>query len=193
MPVLSPTSSQTWTDERIELLKQHFEAGLSCREIAADIGVSRNAVIGKLSPPESDARPDHRRPQGTEQGHRAGARAADRAAAAIRDARHDLWRHRRARSHRPDRRCQSLLAAGACREPLPLADLHAWRRRFLLLRQLRIRRPVLLRRPQPPRLPAKLPGARDAQLSRAQKRKTSGRALPEVSGGLASRQEPQLS
>ena len=69
MPALSPTSSQTfsqgsaqtssqassqacsqtWTDERIELLKRHFEAGLSCREIAADIGVSRNAVIGKLS------------------------------------------------------------------------------------------------------------------------------------------------
>ncbi|MCP3444756.1 GcrA family cell cycle regulator [Bradyrhizobium sp. CCGUVB14] len=45
MPVLSPT----WTNERIELLKLHFEAGLSCREIAADIGVSRNAVIGKLS------------------------------------------------------------------------------------------------------------------------------------------------
>src|SRR5919199_1827856 len=45
MPVLSPT----WTDERIELLKQRFEAGLSCSEIAADIGVSRNAVIGKLS------------------------------------------------------------------------------------------------------------------------------------------------
>ena len=65
MPALSPTYSQTssqasaqtssqpssptWTDERIELLRQHFEAGLSCREIAADIGVSRNAVIGKLS------------------------------------------------------------------------------------------------------------------------------------------------
>ncbi|MCK1391062.1 GcrA family cell cycle regulator [Bradyrhizobium sp. 1] len=49
MPVLSPTSSPTWTNERIELLKRHFEAGLSCREIAADIGVSRNAVIGKLS------------------------------------------------------------------------------------------------------------------------------------------------
>src|SRR3954466_8081501 len=45
MPVLAPT----WTDERIELLKQHFEAGLSCREIAAQIGVSRNAVIGKLT------------------------------------------------------------------------------------------------------------------------------------------------
>jgi GcrA cell cycle regulator len=39
----------TWTDERIQLLKARFEAGLSCREIAADIGVSRNAVIGKLS------------------------------------------------------------------------------------------------------------------------------------------------
>ncbi|HEY3795149.1 MAG TPA: GcrA family cell cycle regulator, partial [Bradyrhizobium sp.] len=39
----------TWTDERVELLKRRFEAGLSCRQIADDIGVSRNAVIGKLS------------------------------------------------------------------------------------------------------------------------------------------------
>ena len=39
----------TWTNERIELLKTHFQAGLSCRQMAADIGVSRNAVIGKLS------------------------------------------------------------------------------------------------------------------------------------------------
>src|SRR3977135_2209894 len=39
----------TWTTERVELLKQHFEAGLSCRAIAASIGVSRNAVIGKLT------------------------------------------------------------------------------------------------------------------------------------------------
>jgi GcrA cell cycle regulator len=39
----------TWTTERIELLKSGFEAGLSCREIAAHIGVSRNAVIGKIS------------------------------------------------------------------------------------------------------------------------------------------------
>jgi GcrA cell cycle regulator len=39
----------TWTTERLELLKRRFEAGLSCREIADDIGVSRNAVIGKLS------------------------------------------------------------------------------------------------------------------------------------------------
>jgi GcrA cell cycle regulator len=39
----------TWTTERVELLKTHFDAGLSCREIANEIGVSRNAVIGKLS------------------------------------------------------------------------------------------------------------------------------------------------
>ena len=39
----------TWTTERVERLKNHFQAGLSCRQIAADIGVSRNAVIGKLS------------------------------------------------------------------------------------------------------------------------------------------------
>jgi GcrA cell cycle regulator len=39
----------TWTIERVELLKNHFAAGLSCREIANEIGVSRNSVIGKLS------------------------------------------------------------------------------------------------------------------------------------------------
>ncbi|WP_291842827.1 GcrA family cell cycle regulator [Bradyrhizobium sp.] len=44
-----PMNSPTWTTERIDLLKSHFEAGLSCRQIAASIGVSRNAVIGKLS------------------------------------------------------------------------------------------------------------------------------------------------
>jgi GcrA cell cycle regulator len=39
----------TWTTDRIERLKIHFAAGLSCREIANQIGVSRNAVIGKIS------------------------------------------------------------------------------------------------------------------------------------------------
>jgi GcrA cell cycle regulator len=43
------TKESTWTSERIELLKIRFAAGLTCREIACDIGVSRNAVIGKLS------------------------------------------------------------------------------------------------------------------------------------------------
>jgi GcrA cell cycle regulator len=44
-----PATAPTWTDERLELLKIHFDAGLTCREIACEIGVSRNAVIGKLS------------------------------------------------------------------------------------------------------------------------------------------------
>src|ERR1700688_2173446 len=45
-----PAREPTWTEERLELLKIRFAAGLSCRQIADDIGVSRNAVIGKLSP-----------------------------------------------------------------------------------------------------------------------------------------------
>jgi GcrA cell cycle regulator len=44
-----PSIVQTWTTDRIEALKIHFQAGLSCREIANEIGVSRNAVIGKIS------------------------------------------------------------------------------------------------------------------------------------------------
>ena len=44
-----PAKEPTWTLERLELLKNLFAAGLSCREIAGDIGVSRNAIIGKLS------------------------------------------------------------------------------------------------------------------------------------------------
>lgn len=43
-----PSIIQTWTTDRIEALKIHFAAGLSCREIANEIGVSRNAVIGKI-------------------------------------------------------------------------------------------------------------------------------------------------
>jgi GcrA cell cycle regulator len=48
MPI-ETSIEKTWTDERLQLLKSHFEAGLSCRQIAGEIGVSRNAVIGKLS------------------------------------------------------------------------------------------------------------------------------------------------
>ena len=48
-PASHQTSHQTWTTDRVALLKSHFEAGLSCRQIAAEIGVSRNAVIGKLT------------------------------------------------------------------------------------------------------------------------------------------------
>jgi GcrA cell cycle regulator len=44
-----PAKERTWTVERLELLKSRFADGLSCRQIADDIGVSRNAVIGKLN------------------------------------------------------------------------------------------------------------------------------------------------
>ncbi len=39
----------TWTTERIALLKDRIDAGFSCAQIALDIGVSRNAVIGKAN------------------------------------------------------------------------------------------------------------------------------------------------
>jgi GcrA cell cycle regulator len=44
-----PVKEATWTEERLERLKSGFAAGWSCRQIANDIGVSRNAVIGELS------------------------------------------------------------------------------------------------------------------------------------------------
>jgi len=42
-------SAMTWTTERIELLKTHFDAGFSCAQIARRLGMTRNAVIGKLN------------------------------------------------------------------------------------------------------------------------------------------------
>jgi len=41
-------SIETWTAERIEQLRNYVVAGLTCSQIAAEIGVSRNAVIGKI-------------------------------------------------------------------------------------------------------------------------------------------------
>lgn len=38
----------TWTPERIEALKSCVTRGMTCSQIAAEIGVSRNAVIGKI-------------------------------------------------------------------------------------------------------------------------------------------------
>jgi len=38
----------TWTTERIQQLQQCVVAGLTCSQIAGEIGVTRNAVIGKL-------------------------------------------------------------------------------------------------------------------------------------------------
>jgi GcrA cell cycle regulator len=39
----------TWTTERIALLRNRIDAGFSCGQIAREIGVSRNAVIGKAN------------------------------------------------------------------------------------------------------------------------------------------------
>ena len=39
---------ETWTAERVEQLRTFISTGLSCSQIAAEIGVTRNAVIGKI-------------------------------------------------------------------------------------------------------------------------------------------------
>lgn len=70
----SHMSGVTWTTERIEQLRQHVVSGLTCSQIAAEIGVTRNAVIGKIHrlglspsrPPGAPARayaPRERRPR----------------------------------------------------------------------------------------------------------------------------------
>ena len=153
------TTGPTWTTERVERLKSHFEAGLSCREIAADIGVSRNAVIGKLSRLgltrgvfQAEPRPDKRRAR----------RSEVDSPAAVSDAAIGL-RGRRTRPRRRRRQRAPLLAVRTLRATMPLADQHARRRRFLLLRQHAARRRALLRRAHPPRLPPRLTPARRAR------------------------------
>src|SRR5262245_36609373 len=42
-------SGMTWTTERVAMLRSCLSAGLSCAQIAGEIGVSRNAVIGKIN------------------------------------------------------------------------------------------------------------------------------------------------
>jgi GcrA cell cycle regulator len=39
---------ETWTPERVEQLRLFVVNGLTCSEIATEIGVTRNAVIGKI-------------------------------------------------------------------------------------------------------------------------------------------------
>jgi GcrA cell cycle regulator len=43
-----PDNRPTWSSEDTELLKRYFVAGLTCSQIARQIGVTRNAVIGKM-------------------------------------------------------------------------------------------------------------------------------------------------
>lgn len=42
-------SPLTWSTDRVERLKRCFDAGLTCSQIAREIGVTRNAVIGKMN------------------------------------------------------------------------------------------------------------------------------------------------
>lgn len=62
---------QTWTPERVDQLRNCVFAGLTCSQIAAEIGVTRNAVIGKinrlgLSPARSAGAPAHSCPPRTQ-------------------------------------------------------------------------------------------------------------------------------
>ncbi len=45
----APALRPTWSDNRVEELKRLVAAGYSCRQIADEIGVTRNAVIGKMN------------------------------------------------------------------------------------------------------------------------------------------------
>ena len=38
----------TWTTERVDQLQKYVIAGMTCSQIAAEIGVTRNSVIGKI-------------------------------------------------------------------------------------------------------------------------------------------------
>ncbi len=67
-------SVETWTPERVEQLRSFVVNGLTCSQIAAEIGVTRNAVIGKIhrlglssgrpaAAPARDCPPRARRPR----------------------------------------------------------------------------------------------------------------------------------
>ena len=80
-----PDNRPTWSSERTEQLRRCFDAGLTCSQIAREIGVTRNAVIGKMS------RLGLSRPKDVI------ARQMRRAARLARAKRPRLWRPRRAR------------------------------------------------------------------------------------------------
>ncbi len=47
--IASDNPRSIWTTERVAMLRTYFNAGLSCAQIANEIGVTRNAVIGKMN------------------------------------------------------------------------------------------------------------------------------------------------
>ena len=44
----TPSTNETWNPERVAQLRAFVGAGMTCSQIAAEIGVTRNAVIGKI-------------------------------------------------------------------------------------------------------------------------------------------------
>lgn len=44
----TPSTNATWNPERVAQLRAFIGAGMTCSQIAAEIGVTRNAVIGKI-------------------------------------------------------------------------------------------------------------------------------------------------
>ena len=145
-------STETWTPERVEQLRNHVATGLTCSQIAAEIGVTRNAVIGKI----------HR--LGLAPGRPAGSRVQARRACGARGARTSVsscaWRLRSALRRRrrasaaieSAQRCALLdLAHGQCRWPVgePLSDARA---ADFVLRQRGDQGLLLLPGPRPPSL-----------------------------------------
>ena len=65
----APRAEATWTSDRVAQLRSCASAGLTCSQIAGEIGVSRNAVIGKmnrlgLSRPRAMAAPERQHAAG---------------------------------------------------------------------------------------------------------------------------------
>ena len=133
-----PSIVQTWTTERVEALKIHFQAGLSCREIAAEIGVSRNAVIGKIS--RLNLIRDKGGMMRTREEGACREPAAARRAEAAADPPEDRFRATAGAqpiADEPIHNGHTCSLFELCKRNLPLADLDAGTRGLLLLRQHR--------------------------------------------------------
>ena len=174
-------SIETWTTERVEQLQSFVVAGMSCSQIAAQIGVTRNAVIGKIHrlglspvrPPGAMSRncpPGARDPRAASQRRQLRLLWSDGAATRQTDAASDT-----VESAAP---CSLLdLAHGTCRWPVSDAAGNSGER-FRILRQRRNRRPVLLRGPRPhgvPRIGAAAGLAPRSAISRRDRRSSPWR------------------
>ena len=126
------TNLPTWTTDRVELLKSHFEAGLTCREIAASIGVSRNAVIGKLARLQLTRGPRGAEPRPNKTARERSRKSIPRLQYQVLQA---VYENAQPLQEEPIASETPLLAARTQQPAMPLADQHARRRGFLLLRQ----------------------------------------------------------